>query len=378
MVLTGTRSEIRYEPRGVVCILAPWNYPLFLLVTPLISAIASGNCAMLRPSEKVPRTSQVLKSAIRSAFDEREVALFTGGYELADALLDLPFDHFFFTGSARIGKKVMTKAAEHLASVTLELGGKSPTIVDESADVRAAAHRVVWGKLMNAGQTCLAPDYVLVHERVRDPFIERTKAEIERMYGATETARRQNADLARIIDASAVRRIKGLVDETVALGARVEIGGGADPEERYFAPTILSGVTPSAPIMREEIFGPVLPVLTWRTLDEALSIIYRLGKPLALYVFSRRDANVEEILRHTTSGGCTINNTLIHVVNPDLPFGGVGSSGQGSYHGEAGIRAFSHERSILRQGRPESLRPLHPPFGRRTRAVLSWVERLFT
>ena len=378
LVLVGTRSEIRYEPRGVVCILAPWNYPLFLLITPLVSAIASGNCAMLRPSDKVPRTSQVMKTIVRSAFDEREVALFTGGYDVADALLDLPFDHFFFTGSARIGKKVMAMAAEHLASVTLELGGKSPTLVDDTADIRAASRRVVWGKMINAGQTCLAPDYVLVQERVRDRFIEQAKAEIQRMYGATETARRQNPDLARIIDPGALRRIKALIDDTVALGARVEIGGSADPEERYLAPTILSGVTPSAPIMREEIFGPVLPVLTWRTLDEALAVIHRLGKPLALYMFSRRDANVEEILRHTTAGGTTVNNTLIHVVNPDLPFGGVGASGQGNYHGEAGIRAFSHERSILRQGRPESLRPLHPPYGRRARAALAWVERLFT
>jgi aldehyde dehydrogenase (NAD+) len=378
LVLAGTHSEIRYEPRGVVCILAPWNYPFFLLVPPLVSAVASGDCVMLRPSDKVPRTSQVLKAIVATAFDEREVALFTGGYDVADALLDLPFDHFFFTGSTRIAKKVMAKAAEHLATVTLELGGKSPAIIDETADVRAAAHRVTWGKLINAGQTCLAPDYVLVHEKVRNAFIEAAKQEIEKAYGSTEEARRHNPDFARIIDAGAFGRIRALLDGTIAMGARVEIGGLSDAADRYIAPTILSGVTPSAPIMREEIFGPVLPVLTWRTLDEALAVVHRLGKPLALYVFSRREANVEEFLRATTAGGTTVNNTVIHVANPELPFGGVGSSGQGSYHGEAGIRAFSHERSILRQGRLEALRLLHPPYGPRTRAVLSWVERLFT
>lgn len=377
-ILFGTRSELRYEPKGVVAILSPWNYPFQLMMAPLIAAIASGNCAILRPSEKTANTSRVMKKIVEESFDEREVALFTGGIEVADAILELPFDHFFFTGSTRVGKKVMARAAEHLASVTLELGGKSPCIVDEAADVKAAAERVVWGKLVNAGQTCVAPDYVLVHEKVKDAFLDAARAAVERAYGSSEEARRQSRDLARIIDDGAFKRLQGLFEETVAMGARVEIGGQFDAGERYVSPTILSAVSPAAPVMKEEIFGPILPVITVASLDEAYSVIRREGKPLALYIFSRNQKHIDDILLNTTSGGTTVNNVLLHLANPNLPFGGVGPSGQGSYHGEAGIRAFSHERAVLHQGRIATLKLLQPPYTARTKKLVGVLNKLFT
>lgn len=372
----GTRSEVRYEARGVVLILAPWNYPFQLLVAPLIGALAAGNCVILRPSEKTAHTAAVVQDLIRSTFDEREVAIFTGGVEVADALLELPFDHIFFTGSTRIGKKVMAKAAEHLASVTLELGGKSPCIIDETANLRATAERVVWGKFVNAGQTCVSPDYVLVHEKVQDAFVEQTRQAIARFYGSTEEARKQSPDLARIIDDGAFRRLKALLEETAAEGARVEIGGQTDAQERYIAPTVLTGVSPASAIMREEIFGPILPVLTWKSVEDVHALVERFGKPLVLYAFSRREKEVEALLRNTTSGAVLVNNTLMHVGHPELPFGGVGASGQGSYHGEASIRAFSHERAVMRQGRPIGVKMFYPPYSVRTKRLLGWLQRL--
>ena len=378
MMLAGTRAEVRYEPRGVVLVLGAWNYPFHLTAAPIIPAVAAGNAVLVRPSEKAPHSAEALAAVVASAFDPREVALVTGGVAVADALLELPFDHFFFTGSTRIGKRVMQKAAEHLASVTLELGGKSPAIVDETADVGAAAERIGWGKFVNAGQTCVAPDYVLVHASKQDAFVEALRRAVEKMYGATEEARKASPDFARMIDDGALRRLKALFDRTVAQGARVELGGTIDAEQRYFAPTVLTGVAPDSPVMEEELFGPLLPVLTFNTLDEACELSRRWGKPLALYVFSKRGANVETVLGRTTAGGTVVNNTIIHLANPDLPFGGVGGSGRGSYHGEAAIRALSHERAVLHQGRPALLKMLYPPYGPGKAKLLRAIERLFT
>lgn len=378
LVLAGTRSEVRYEAKGVVLILGPWNYPFQLIVEPLVAAIASGNAVMIRPSEKVRHTSAILKRILRATFEEREVAIFAGDIDLADAMLDLPFDHIFFTGSTSVGQRVMMKAAQHLASVTLELGGKSPTIVDDTADLKAAAERIVWGKFVNAGQTCIAPDYVMVHEKVQDRFLEEVRAAVQRAYGPSEEARKATADLARIIDDRAFARLDRYLKDTVSMGARVEIGGQTDASQRYIAPTVLSGVSPTAPLMQEEIFGPILPVMAFRHIDEVLAVIRRMGKPLALYVFSRKDAHIEHVLRSTTSGGVTVNNALMHFTNLNLPFGGVGPSGVGSYHGEAGIRAFSHERAILRQGRPNGAKFFYPPYTGRTKKLLGLLSRLFS
>ena len=377
-LLAGTRSEVRYEARGVTLVMAPWNYPFGLLLAPLVAAVAAGNTAILRPSEKVPRTAAVLASIVRQAFPEEEAACLTEpGVELADTLLTFPFDHIFFTGSTRMGRRVMAAAAEHLATVTLELGGKSPLVVDESADLRHTARRTAWGKFINAGQTCVAPDYVLVHESRAGELVAELARAIGEFYGDTEEARQASPDFARAIDDAAFRRLAALLEESVAAGARLAVGGRTDARERYVAPTVLTDVGWDSPAMREEIFGPILPVVTYRTLDEVVARVNALGKPLALYVFSRREETVARVLRETSSGGSAVNDVVIHLANPNIPFGGVGESGQGSYHGWYGFRTFSHERSVLRQGRASLTSAFHPPYGARTHRLLGFMRRLF-
>jgi aldehyde dehydrogenase (NAD+) len=362
LLLFGTASEVRCEPRGVVLILAPWNYAFSLLVAPLVAALAAGNCAILKPSEKTPHTSAFLKRFIADLFDESEVAVVEGGTETAQALLALPFDHVFFTGGTRVGRLVMAAAARHLASVTLELGGKSPAFVDETADVGAAADSIVWGTFLNAGQTCVAPDYVLVHASRAAEFVAAAKRSLEARYGPAGPARAEASDYCRIVDDAHHRRLADALAATVAGGAVLEVGGESDPASRYLAPTIVSKVSFDAPLMDEEIFGPILPVLTYTDLDDALGRTRALGKPLALYIFSARRANWEHILANTTAGGTVVNATMTAYANPHLPFGGVGASGQGSYHGLYGFRTFSHERAVLHQRWPRLAHFLYPPY----------------
>ncbi|ATB45054.1 aldehyde dehydrogenase family protein [Corallococcus macrosporus] len=377
LLLTGTSSLVRYEPRGVVLVLAPWNHPFHLLAAPLVAAVAAGNAVLCKPSEKTPNTSRFIAALVKDVFPPEEVAVVEGGPEVGEALLRLPFDHFFFTGGARVGRRVMEAAAKHLASVTLELGGKSPVIVDETADVEAAAERVVWGKFLNGGQTCIAPDHVWVHASREEALLEAMKATLERFYGRTEEARRASADLCRMVDDGAFTRVRQLMDRTVEAGARVVTGGGVDAESRYIAPTVLADVAPDAPIMAEEVFGPVLPVLRFESLDEVVSHVREDGKPLALYVFSNDEAAVERLLRDTRSGGACINTVVLHNVNPNLPFGGVGTSGLGAYHGEAGFRTFSHERAVLRQGRTSLVHLFFPPFTGKAQKLARLAGRLF-
>lgn len=372
----GSRAEIRYEPKGVVLILSPWNYPVYLTMAPLIAAIAAGNRAIVRPSEKAPATRDVMASIVAEAFVPHDVACVRGEVETATALLALPFDHIFFTGSTRVGKIVMRAAAEHLASVTLELGGKSPCIVTEDAQIERAASRVAWGKFMNGGQTCVAPDYVLVHASVERAFLERTASSVAKMYGATDDAREATPDFCRMIDDGHFARIAGMLAETVAGGAKVEVGGRTDPAQRYIAPTVLSSVGFDAPIMREEIFGPVLPVIAYTSLDDALAQINARPKPLALYAFATNDAVVEKILGGTSAGGTLVNDTILHLANHNLPFGGVGESGVGSYHGFFGFKAFSHERAVMRQTNASLAPLLAPPYNVKTRAMMALLEKL--
>jgi aldehyde dehydrogenase (NAD+) len=376
LTLAGARSEIRCEPRGVTLILAPWNYPFFLLFAPLVGAIAAGNTAMLKPSEKTPHTARVMRELIAATFDEAEVALVEGGPETAAALLELPFDHIFFTGSTRIGHIVMQAAAKHLSTVTLELGGKSPVVVDETADIPVAAERIAFGKFINAGQTCVAPDYALVHESRERELVDALRSALARFYGKSEDDRARSPDFARIIDAAAFRRLKAMLDATVAGGATVEAGGRTDESERYIAPTILTGVKPDAPAMQEEIFGPILPVMTFARRADAVRQIRAGGKPLALYIFGDEDA-ADEFVRSTTAGGTCVNNAVVHLANPDLPFGGVGASGMGSYHGIHGFRAFSHQRAVLVQTMPSLLKLLYPPYSGKMRAIAAAATRLF-
>jgi aldehyde dehydrogenase (NAD+) len=370
LLLAGTTSRLLIEPRGTVLILAPWNYPFGLIVNPLVAAIAAGNCAVVKPSEKAPATAALLAEMLGEVFEEGEVAVVQGGPAVAAQLLELPFDHFFFTGSTRVGRLVMAAAARHLATVTLELGGKTPAVVDASADVARAAERIVWGKLFNAGQTCVAPDFVLVHEAVHDRFLEAVGAAVARFYGNDADARRRSPDFGRIVDDEHFERLTALVSESVAQGAKVPVGGEWDAASRYFAPTVLSGVTPEMRIMREEIFGPVLPVLAWRDLREAQRLARRNGKPLASYIFTR-DRRVADALVHgIPAGGTLINHTLLHYVSSELPFGGVGASGMGSYHGYHGFLAMSHVRPVVRQHGPAVSAVMYPPFRGRLHALV--------
>lgn len=370
LLLFGTRSEVRYEAKGMVLILSPWNYPFQLLVVPLATAVAAGNCVMLKPSSKVPHTAHFLKKFISEIFDEDEVALFEGDYSVADSLLELPFDHVFFTGSPPVGKKVMAAAAKVLAPVTLELGGKSPVIIDETADIRKAAERIVWGKFINAGQTCVAPDYILIQEEKAALFVEEAKRVIGQRYGDTDEQLAASPDFCRLVSEGHLEGLKKVLDESVQQGARIEMGGKSHAASRYLAPTILSHVTEHSPIMREEIFGPILPIITYQNLRDVFRIIHARPKPLSLYIFSGNRRAIEEILSNTTAGGTCINSLIIHLANADLPFGGVGQSGMGNYHGAYGFRTFSHERAVLRQGKIDMLKYFYPPYTRRVKKMI--------
>lgn len=371
-LLAGTRSTVRPEPRGVALVLSPWNYPFNLALAPVVGAVAAGCCVVLRPSEKTPRTAAVIAEIVAASFPPEEVAVVRGGVPVAEVLLELPWDHVFFTGSARVGRRVMAAAAEHLASVTLELGGRSPAVVDRTADVARAARRIAWGRFLNAGQSCVAPNHVLVHaERERD-LLDALAEAVREMYGATEAERRASPDLARIVDDAAWARLDGMIRDAVAAGARVEVGGETEAETRYVAPTVLSGVADGSPAMREEVFGPVLPVLAYRTEEEARARIRAQPRPLALYLFSEDRAWTERMIAGTSAGGTCVNDVALQFGNPELPFGGVGESGTGSYHGEHGFLAFSHLRAVVvqRWGLSDLL---HPPFERTARR---WLSRL--
>jgi aldehyde dehydrogenase (NAD+) len=378
MSLFGTHSAVHCEPRGVVLIIGPWNYPFQLVIAPLIAAIAAGNCAFVKPSELTAETSKLLASLLGEVFTEDEVCVVEGGPVETQQLLALPFDHFFFTGSTRVGRLVAEAAARHLASTTLELGGKSPAIIDDTAELALTARRLVWGKFVNAGQTCIAPDYVLVSERNQPALVDALRTAIADLYGASEDDRKQSADLCRIINARNFDRLDKLLSESVAAGAKVEIGGVTDAGERYIAPTVLTGVTADTAVMSEEIFGPILPVLTYKSFDEVAPFVAARDKPLALYVFGRDPARISSVLSETTAGGTCVNNTLIHFVNQNLPFGGVGPSGMGSYHGYYGFKAFSHERAVLRQGRTDMLKQVYPPYNEKVNKMIGWMRKLFT
>jgi aldehyde dehydrogenase (NAD+) len=377
VLLTGTRSEVHYEPKGVVLIIAPWNYPFQLMIAPLVAAVAAGNCAVLKPSEKTPHTAAFIDQLIRDVFDPSEVVVVQGGAEESQALLELPFDHFFFTGGPRVGRKVMEAAAKFLAGVTLELGGKSPAVVDETADLDAAAERITFGKYLNGGQTCVAPDYVYVHASREQEFLDKVRATIERFYGTTEEARKATPDFCRMVDDGQFTRVNRLLERSVASGVRVVTGGVVDATSRYISPTVLADVKPETPVMEEEIFGPVLPVLRYERLDDVVRHIRAGTKPLAMYIFSRDSKAVDRLLSETSAGGTCVNTTVVHFSNAELPFGGIGESGVGNYHGEFGFRTFSHERAVLRQGPLSFLRTMFPPYTEKAKKMQRMATRLF-
>ena len=340
------RAQIVYEARGVCPVLGPWNFPLGLTLGPVAAAIAAGNCCMVKLTDLCPATARVAGEIIREAFDENEVALFEGDVSVATALLELPFNHIFFTGSTRVGKLVMAAAAKHLATVTLELGGKSPVIIDDSADIDKVAADLAHAKQFNGGQACICPDYVFVKEAQKAQLVEGFKANVARNLYADGAIKKNS--IAQIVNTGNFNRVKALVDDAVAKGATVAAGGTLEATDLTVHPTMLTDVTPQMTILQDEIFAPVLPVMTYDTLDQVIGYIEARDKPLALYIYSNTDANVEKILARTSSGGVTVNGVFSHYLENQLPFGGVNQSGMGSYHGVFGFKAFSHERAIYR------------------------------
>ncbi len=339
------KALISYEARGVCLILGPWNFPLGLTLGPVAAAVAAGNCCMVKLTDLCPATAHVAGKIIRDVFDENEVALFEGDVSVATALLELPFNHIFFTGSTRVGKIVMAAAAKHLASVTLELGGKSPVIIDEGADIEAIAAALAGAKQFNGGQACICPDYVFVREDQQERLVEGFRANVTKnLYDEDGAIRKES--IAQIVNKGNFDRVKGLFDDAVAQGATVAVGGTLDESDLTVHPTMLTGVTPQMKILQEEIFAPLLPVMTYDTLDQVIGYIEARDKPLALYVFSPDEANVQKVLDRTSSGGVTVNGVFSHYLENRLPFGGVNGSGMGSYHGYFGFKAFSHERAI--------------------------------
>ncbi|HXK24417.1 MAG TPA: aldehyde dehydrogenase family protein [Myxococcota bacterium] len=349
------RSRIVHEPLGVVLIIAPWNYPVGLLLTPLVGAVAAGNCAVLKPSEVTMRTSAVLGRRIPEYLDPEAIAIVEGGVDETQALLDQRFDHIFYTGNGRVGRVVMEAAAKHLTPVTLELGGKSPCIVDHDVDLKVAARRIAWGKFMNAGQTCIAPDYILVHEGREQELVRELGAAIHDFFGDDP---KRTPDYARVVNRRHHERLTKLLESGEAA-----IGGQSDPEDCYIAPTVLRGVAKDSPIMQEEIFGPILPILSVRGVDDAIEFVRRGEKPLALYLFSSSEATAEKVVGATSSGGVCVNGTIFHIANPALPFGGVGESGMGAYHGRHTFETFSHKKSVLSRGLRFDPKWMYPPYG---------------
>lgn len=373
MMMFGTNSYVRYEPRGRCLIISPWNYPITLTFGPLIPAIASGNAVMIKTSEMTPNLSRIMVKMIRETFSENEVAIFEGDASVATDLLDMPFDHIFFTGSPAIGKVVMAAAAKHLASVTLELGGKSPTIIDETADLDMAVKTLAWGKFVNCGQTCIAPDHIYVAERVKEAFIKKMSQHLTQVYGEGEHAKK--AELARIVNTRHAARIAGLLDDAKQKGAKVVYGGAVAVEESFVSPTLLTNIPEHAKIMQEEIFGPLLPIISFQSLGDVIAKINAAPKPLALYIWSKDERRIEQIISSTSAGGTCINHSLAHFLQSNLPFGGVNNSGIGSYHAEWGIKAFSHERAILRT-KMLFTDVFYPPYTAKTRRILNFVYKI--
>jgi aldehyde dehydrogenase (NAD+) len=351
------RARIHRDPLGVVLVIGPWNYPVQLVLAPLVGALAGGNAAVLKPSEVAAHSSRAIARLVAEHLDPDAVAVVEGGVPETTALLAERWDHIFYTGNGTVGRVVMGAAAKHLTPVTLELGGKSPTIVDRSADLDVAARRIAWGKYTNAGQTCVAPDYVLVDRRVEGPLAARLRDTVRRFYGDDP---RTSGDYGRIVNERHFQRVTRLLDDEGA--GEVVYGGQRDETERYLAPTAVRGSDPAAPIMQEEIFGPVLPLLAVDDVDAAIDFVNGRDKPLALYVFAEDGAVVDRVLERTTAGGACVNHTVFHLAVPGLPFGGVGASGMGAYHGRATFETFTHAKSVLTK--PTGLDPslAYPPY----------------
>ena len=358
LALMGSSSYIKYEPKGVVLLISPWNFPFNLTFAPLISAIAAGNCVMIKPSEMTPHTSALMAKMVSDLFPENEISVIEGDASVAKELLDLPFNHIFFTGAPSIGKVVMAAAAKNLTSVTLELGGKSPTIIDETASMASTAKRIAWAKFLNNGQICIAPDYIFVHENRKEEFVQLVKENIAAFYGENPEG---NVSYNRIVNSRHFERIKSYMDDAVLRGAKILHGGRMNSATNYIEPTLVTDVEDDSKLMTEEIFGPILPIKTFKNLSEVTDFINKGEKPLALYIYSKSNKNIDFVLNNTRAGGSVINHSAMHFFNNNLPFGGSNNSGIGKSHGFFGFEAFSDARGVLRQHLPISAIELMMP-----------------
>lgn len=357
-----SKSKIVYEPLGLVLIIAPWNYPFQLLINPLVGAISAGNVVALKSSPHAPETSKIMAKIIAEVFDRRLVSFFEGGRDVNTELLAQRFDHIFFTGSSAMGRVVMEAASRNLTPVTLELGGKSPCIADQTADLRIAAKRIVWGKLINSGQTCVAPDYLFVHRKVKAALIENMIGFIIEFYGEDPAS---SPNYPRMINDEEYERVAGLITSA----GNVIYGGKTDPAQRYISPTLIDGITEESPIMRQEIFGPLLPIMEFDDISEVTSYINRHEKPLALYVFGEKKVT-DYVIASISSGGACVNDTILHLSNDNLPFGGVGNSGMGRYHGHYSFLTFSRQRSVLSSSTKFDMGMKYPPY--KDVKILKW------
>ena len=374
LALLGSSSYIKYEPKGVVLIISPWNFPVNLTFCPLVSAIAAGNCVIIKPSEMTPHIATVMKKIVDEVFDENEVAMIEGGIDVSTELLKLPFNHIFFTGAPSVGKIVMAAAAKNLTSVTLELGGKSPTIVDETADIDMAARRITWSKFANNGQICIAPDYVYVHESKKEAFLTAVKKYIHQFYSDDAT---KESSYNRIVNSRHFDRLKGYIEDAVSKGAKIETGGQLSGTENYIAPTVMTRVDKSSILMTNEIFGPIMPVFGFQRIEDVIQDINAQEKPLALYIFSKSSKNTNHIINNTRAGGGCINHCAVHYYNTHLPFGGSNNSGIGKAHGIEGFKSFSNSRGILKQNFTNALELLLPPFNNFKQKLIDLTIKYF-
>ena len=371
MVYLGTKAYTYHEPKGACLIISPWNFPFQLAVGPLVSAIAAGNTAIIKPSEFSEHTSNLLNRMCEEVFEKDEIGVILGAVDESKELLSLPFDHIFFTGSPQVGKVVMEAASKHLTSVTLELGGKSPTIIDESASIKDAAAKIAWGKWQNAGQVCVAPDYLLVHEKVRDKLVEELVVQSTKLYGDPN-------NYGSIINRRHHNRINDLMADAIEKGADLEFGGKSDRDNLRFTPTLLSNVSMESEVMKEEIFGPILPMIVYSDLNKAIEIINSKEKPLALYIFSRKRKNINKIKKETTAGMMTINDVVLQFAHPGLPIGGVNNSGIGKAHGYHGFLAFTNEKAVLKQRIGFTMaKTVYPPFSKIKNWTIDFMIKYF-
>ena len=374
IALLGSSSWIKYEPKGVCLIISPWNFPINLTFEPLVSAIAAGNVVILKPSEMTPNTSKVMSDIIKDVFNDNEIVLIEGDAETAKELLKLPFNHIFFTGSPAIGKLVMKSASEHLTSVTLELGGKSPVIVDESVNLDKTVKKIVFGKFLNLGQICIAPDYLLIKDTLKDEFVSLFSKYVKLFYTENPEA---SKSLCRIVNQKHFERIKSYLDDAISKNAIIESGGCINKENCFIEPTLISNLSETSKLLQEEIFGPILPLVTYKTIEEAVDYINANEKPLSLYIYSKNKTHIDFILNNTRAGSTAINHNLLQFLNHNLPFGGSNNSGIGKSHGFYGFQEFCNQRSVLKQHTFGAADLLYPPFNKFKQKLIDLTIKWF-